>query len=66
MDQPLPPIRGGICPVRGLEVDPCHDTELNELDTRQNQNFPLQGGAGREERGPSYRRDLKVVSSRQV
>ena len=40
MDQPLPPIRGGICPVRGLEVDPCHDTELNDLDTRQNQNFP--------------------------
>ena len=40
MDRPLLAVRGGICPARGLQLDPCHDTELNQPDTRQKPNFP--------------------------
>ena len=40
MDWPLCTMRGGICPARGLHLEPCNDTEMNNPDTRQNQNFP--------------------------
>ena len=39
MVHPALKTREGICPVRGSLNDPCHDTELEILDTRQDQNF---------------------------